>query len=324
LPDISHLKQSTRLVTDVTIGVSLFCSSTTMSFELTKGICERLTNASDGDTDVFDTPATLQCLNIKPISTTDSAPSDRYRVILSDGENIIPSMLASQAAELIQTGALTKLSVVSVERFTSNYLQNGRRYVKRVIKDASIGLCSSASRIFIALGLQVVGKADGRIGSPKSGGEKSGDVEMTDATSAKPQKSSNSAPSYPDKPGVSWLPIEGLSPYQNSWGIKARVTQKSDIRQWANQRGDGKLFSVTLMDDSGKIRATAFNQSVDAFFNRLEEQKVYFITKGRVSLAKKKFAGSVDNDYEITFDNKTEIEEVCSLVLACGRANFDI
>jgi replication factor A1 len=35
-----------------------------------------------------------------------------------------------------------------------------------------------------------------------------------------------------------------------SWTIKARVTAKSEIKHWSNQRGDGKLFNVTLMDET--------------------------------------------------------------------------
>lgn len=34
------------------------------------------------------------------------------------------------------------------------------------------------------------------------------------------------------------------------WTVKARVTQKSDIKVWSNARGEGKLFSVTLMDET--------------------------------------------------------------------------
>uniref|UniRef100_A0A1B0BY64 Uncharacterized protein n=1 Tax=Glossina palpalis gambiensis TaxID=67801 RepID=A0A1B0BY64_9MUSC len=53
-------------------------------------------------------------------------------------------------------------------------------------------------------------------------------------------------------------PIASLSPYHNKWVIKARVTAKSVIRSWSNARGEGKLFSMDLMDESGEIRATAF------------------------------------------------------------------
>lgn len=110
------------------------------------------------------------------------------------------------------------------------------------------------------------------------------------------------------RPG-SIYPIEGLSPYQNNWTIKARVTQKSEIKTWSNQRGEGKLFNVTLMDESGEIRGTGFNQVVDELYDKLEEGKVYFLSKARVNLAKKKFS-NLTNDYELSFEKNTEIEEV--------------
>lgn len=65
-------------------------------------------------------------------------------------------------------------------------------------------------------------------------------------------------------------PISSLSPYQNKWVIKARVTSKSAIRTWNNAKGEGKLFSMDLMDESGQIRATAFRDQVDKFYDMIE------------------------------------------------------
>lgn len=108
------------------------------------------------------------------------------------------------------------------------------------------------------------------------------------------------------------FPIEGLSPYQNKWTIKARVTNRSEIKHWSNQRGEGKLFSVTLMDETGEIRATGFNDAVDNFYNVLEEGKVFYISRARINIAKKQFS-SVNNEYEITFEKDTEITPVSLL-----------
>eukprot|EP00954_Amorphochlora_amoebiformis_P004281 334276-Amorphochlora_amoeboformis.AAC.1 len=47
---------------------------------------------------------------------------------------------------------------------------------------------------------------------------------------------------------TSYNAISTLNPYQNKWVIKARVTHKGTMRTWNNSRGEGKLFSVELLD----------------------------------------------------------------------------
>jgi len=46
------------------------------------------------------------------------------------------------------------------------------------------------------------------------------------------------------------FPISSLNPYQNRWTIKARCFNKGDIRHYQNQRGEGKVFSFDLVDES--------------------------------------------------------------------------
>jgi len=111
-------------------------------------------------------------------------------------------------------------------------------------------------------------------------------------------------------PGAGTIyPIEGLSPFAHKWTIKARVTMKSDIKTWHKPSGEGKLFSVNFLDESGEIRATGFNDQVDQFYDLLQEGQVYYIsTPCKVQLAKKQFS-NLPNDYELTFERDTVIEK---------------
>jgi len=157
----------------------------------------------------------------------------------------------------------------------------------------------------IILGLEILVKEVERIGNPVTR-----TLDPPGTTSKPPSTAGSSgirAPSH--KPSRATLPIEGLSPYSNNWTIKARVTQKSEIRNWSNQRGEGKLFSATFMDETGEIRGTGFNLVVDQLYEKLQEGKVYYISKARVNLAKKKFS-NIANDYELALEKNTEVEEV--------------
>ena len=64
----------------------------------------------------------------------------------------------------------------------------------------------------------------------------------------------------------------------------------------------------------GEIRATAFNDAVDAHFDTLVENGVYYISKGQIKAANKQYS-NVKNDYEMTFDSDTSVTVVCLLCL---------
>ncbi|XP_062181655.1 replication protein A 70 kDa DNA-binding subunit C-like [Phragmites australis] len=107
------------------------------------------------------------------------------------------------------------------------------------------------------------------------------------------------------------VPVAQLNPYQSRWTIKARVTAKTDIRHFTNAKGPGTVFSFDLLDaQGGEIRATCFNSQVDLYYNQIEVDKVYLISKGAVKPAQKKF-NPLNNEYEITLDHSTSIE-TCS------------
>jgi len=120
---------------------------------------------------------------------------------------------------------------------------------------------------------------------------------------------SRSGPSSSSAHTAHIYPIESLSPYAHKWTIKARVTQKSEIKTWHKANSEGKLFSVNLLDETREIKATGFNEQCDMLYDVLQEGSVYYISAPcRVNMAKKQFS-SLTNDYELSFERDTVVEK---------------
>jgi len=107
------------------------------------------------------------------------------------------------------------------------------------------------------------------------------------------------------------LPISKLNFHVNRWTIKARVTHKSDVREFNSAKlpsGKGKLVSIDLLDaQGGEIRATMFGDAVDQFGPILEVGRVYYISRGIVKAAYKK-SSSLKNDFELTLDRNSVVQ----------------
>ena len=91
------------------------------------------------------------------------------------------------------------------------------------------------------------------------------------------------------------------------WSIKVRVTNKSQMRKYTNAKGEGKLFNVEFMDQTGEIRASGFNEQVDKFYDMLQIDGVYYVSRCQLKTANKQYS-KLNNDYEMTFGNDTVIE----------------
>ncbi|KAK3301326.1 uncharacterized protein B0H64DRAFT_429213 [Chaetomium fimeti] len=255
----------------------------------------------------------MQCLHIKTLESKGpgAAAPERYRIVLSDIRNYVQCMLATQANHVMHDGQLQRGSVVRVKQYQAQSLKG--------------------KNVMIILDLEVMtelGTPD-KIGDPKSMEVTTGERQNTTsgggasfygarsepaaATAPQAQRQLTSRPGGGSGsgglPAATIYPIEAISPYGNKWTIKVRVTSKSDIKTWKKATGEGKLFSVNFLDESGEIRATGFNNEVDQFYDLLQEGSVYYVsTPCKVQLAKKQFS-NLSNDYELTFDRETVIEK---------------
>lgn len=52
------------------------------------------------------------------------------------------------------------------------------------------------------------------------------------------------------------------------------MTSKSALKEWANERGSGSVFSVDLLDALDEIKATFYKDAANKFFDLLVEGKV--------------------------------------------------
>ncbi|EJW05236.1 replication factor-a protein 1 (rpa1) [Edhazardia aedis USNM 41457] len=112
-----------------------------------------------------------------------------------------------------------------------------------------------------------------------------------------------------NKKHVENTPIASINPFQNKWSIKGRCTYKSDIKKFTNARGEGKLFTVNISDETGTIKISAFSECVDMFFTIFENGKSFIITKGQVKMANKKYSTGT-SDYEIYLDKNSEVTPI--------------
>ncbi|XP_046830054.1 replication protein A 70 kDa DNA-binding subunit [Vespa velutina] len=237
----------------------------------------------------------LQILGHKKLASSSSG--DRYRLLVSDGKRVNSfTMLATQLNSMITDNILTEFSICQVNRYAVSTVNNGGKQ-KRVM-------------VILSLDLKVSGEEVGsKIGNPTNIDSNAN----TEAESKKPQSIQTPSAVTIQKntvnhssSDINTTPIVGLSPYQNKWVIKARITNKSNIITWSNSRGEGKLFSMDLVDESGEIRCTAFRDQCDKFYDMIEVGKIYYISRCNLKPANKNYS-TLKNDYEMSMTQDTEI-----------------
>uniref|UniRef100_A0A673A4X8 Replication protein A subunit n=1 Tax=Sphaeramia orbicularis TaxID=375764 RepID=A0A673A4X8_9TELE len=218
--------------------------------------------------------AVLQLVNIRKIDG-GNGPA-RFRVMMSDGRHTMTSfMLCTQLNYMAEENTLAPNCICLLKRHVTNILKDGRRVV--IILEIDV--------------LKPASEVAGKIGDPTPYTEVNRGFSRDFG-----KKASSAMPSTPGG-GSKIVPIASLNPYQSKWTIRARVTNKSSIRTWSNSRGDGKLFSMEIVDES---------VSVLVFFVLLHISNVYYVSKGSLKIANKQYT-SVKNDYEMTLNGESTI-----------------
>ena len=248
----------------------------------------------------------LQVVQIREMKNKGAnQATKRYRAAISDGQYWVSAMCGTIVNGAVTDGKIREYSIIKLTNYTVNQA-NGKK-------------------VLVILGCDVVkADVDDILGSPEDINVSAPPAaplpdarpppkqEMPDLRPAAPPPStSRGAAPKPPPANIRYLPISSLNTYlAGAWTLRAKVVQKSQMKTWNNARGSGNLFSIVLKDiDGSEIRGTFFKADADNWYNKIEVDKVYSVSGGRIKMADQKF-NSVKNEYEITFDGTTRFVEL--------------
>lgn len=211
----------------------------------------------------------LQVTNSKVINE-QSATDRRYRCVISDGKYSIQGLIDARCNAYLEANGFARFSIITVKLFTV------AKTLKRIvlISDLTVDVPKTER---ISSDLTSLDTYFDQHPEEDTATSVTGNQGALLSNSPQPQQQPQKAKQAPNQqsrgrgPERPVNPIESLSPYQNNWTIKGRISYKGEIRTWSNSRGEGKLFNVNFLDESDEIRATAFNDMADKFYNLLEE-----------------------------------------------------
>ncbi|KAI7985352.1 Replication protein A 70 kDa DNA-binding subunit B [Camellia lanceoleosa] len=268
----------------------------------------------------------VQVLDLKPTGS-------KYMFTASDGKMKLKSLLQSSLSSEVMSGNIQNLGLISIIDYAVNDIPTKNEKFLIVIKCEAVSPALE-SQIKIeekSVESDIILKPKQEIGiksEPKSAGtgiilKPKHEMVAKSAAQIVHEQNGNMAPSARMAMTRRVHPLVSLNPYQGNWTIKVRVTGKGNMRTYKNARGEGCVFNVELTDEDGtQIQATMFNEAAKKFFDKFQLGKVYYISKGTLKVANKQFK-TVQNDYEMTLNENSEVEEASNEAAFIPETKFN-
>ncbi|KAG6404070.1 hypothetical protein SASPL_136307 [Salvia splendens] len=252
----------------------------------------------------------VQVVDLKPTG-------NKYMFMASDGKMMVRALLQSTLASQVTSGNIQNLGLIRVLDYTLNDIPTKNEKFLIVSKcevvssaleaeykaDVKVEDSGNSLKQNQEMDADVKTESPGIVFKPKQ------EVVTKSAAQIVHDQHGNTAPAARMAMTRRVHPLVSLNPYQGNWTIKVRVTSKGNMRTYRNARGEGCVFNVELTDEDGtQIQATMFNDAAKKFFDKFQMGKVYYISKGTLKVANKQFK-TVQNDYEMTLNENSEVEE---------------
>ncbi|GMQ10927.1 hypothetical protein CsSME_00053735 [Camellia sinensis var. sinensis] len=261
----------------------------------------------------------VQVLDLKPTGS-------KYMFTASDGKMKLKSLLQSSLSSEVMSGNIQNLGLISILDYAVNDIPTKNEKFLIVIKCEAVSPALE-SEIKIeqkSVESNIILKPKQEIGiksEPKSAGtgiilKPKHEMVAKSAAQIVHEQNGNMAPSARMAMTRRVHPLVSLNPYQGNWTIKVRVTGKGNMRTYKNARGEGCVFNGT------QIQATMFNEAAKKFFDKFQLGKVYYISKGTLKVANKQFK-TVQNDYEMTLNENSEVEEASNEAAFIPETKFN-
>lgn len=246
---------------------------------------------------------------------------NRYMFSASDGKLKLRAILPSSMYSEVLSNNIQNLGLIRILDYTLNDIPNKSEKYLIVTK------CESVSP---SLEMEIKSEESGIVLKPKVEGgagivlKPKQEVVTKSAAQILHEQNRNVAPAARMAMTRRVHPLVSLNPYQGNWTIKVSVTSKGNMRTYKNARGEGCVFNVELTDEDGtQIQATMFNNAAKKFFDKFVLGKVYYISKGTLKVANKQFK-TVQNDYEMTLNENSEVEEVACEASFVPETKFNL